>query len=316
MFYNSTRLNQKPILGSNEAAFLVTFNSLQIIFGSAANLLEIIFFLRRRHLHLSVSDKLTLNLAVADLVSLTTYLPWRTYLLHIRRATRDYQYYTSLFVFCIFNTGNAIVLMSVDRFVAIIRPLRYHSLATGKVVWFGVSLSWSIAFTLSTGHYLSYKKVLLNIHADYEFFLSCLSIGHMFLMSIIYIVILRAAKKQVKAVLLLQTNFLTPDSDSSNSLFIWNYRKSAYTTFSIVCLFYATFLPYSVYRIVTTFDHTITKTSKRITWRWLMSFSFLNSCLNPFIYFISMKRFRSKLKHGLLNIYTKNVACKNETSHV
>jgi hypothetical protein len=302
MARNTSLQKENFLLSSEEATCLVIFNSLQIIFGSIANVFEILFFLRKRHEHDSVSDKLTLNLAVADLVALTTYLPWRTHLLHIRKTTEDYKYYTSLFVFCIFNTGNAILLIGVDRFVAVTRPLRYHTLVTGKVVWFGVTLSWSAALVLSVGHYLSYKRVLLDIHKEYEFSLSCLSIGHMIAMSIIYIVILTAAKKQVKAVLSLQASSMNVDSDSS---FILHFRKSVYTTFCIVCLFYATFLPYSVYRIITHFDDTISKTSKRLTWRWLMSFTFLNSCLNPYIYFVGMRKFRSGLK-CIFSSFTNN----------
>ena len=302
MLPNNTIPNSKVSMDSNVAIFLVIFNSLQIIFGSIANIFEIIFFLTKRHQHNSVSDKLTLNLAVADFVALTTYLPWRTYLLHIRRTTDDYQYYTSLFVFCVFNTGNAILLIGIDRFIAITRALRYHVLVTGKVVWFGVTLAWCTALALSIGHCLSYKKFSLDVHKQYEFFLSWVSIFQMIVMSAIYTVILKIARTQVKNISK-QSSYINPESNKSTKcassiMYFW---KSAYTTFCIVCLFYATFMPYSLYRIITHFDDTITKTSNRITWRWLMSFTFLNSCLNPYIYFIGMKKFRSAFKR-LLNV--------------
>ena len=297
MLNNTTQRQSSLLLTSNESTFLVIFNSLQIVFGSAANVFEIFLLLKNRHVYKSVSDKLTLNLAIADFVALTTYLPWRTYLLHIRRTTRNYKYYTSLFVFCIFTTGNAIVLIGIDRFIAIIRPLRYRVLVGSKAFWLGVTLAWGTALALGVGHYLSYKNVWLNIHNDYEFFLSCLSIGHMTAMAIVYIVIIKAVRKNVKSVLFIKTSFM--DKNPKSSL-IFYYKKSVYVTLSIVCLFYATFLPYAVYRIITHFDDTITNTSKRVTWRWLMSFTFLNSCLNPYIYFIRMKKFRSRFKH-LLN---------------
>jgi hypothetical protein len=303
MFHNNTDGKTSLLMDSSAATFLVIFNSLQIIFGSIANIFEIVFFLRKRHEHHSASDKLTLNLAVADFVALTTYLPWRTHLLHIRRTTEDYKYYTSLFVFCIFNTGNAILLIGIDRFIAVTRPLRYHALVTSKLVRLGVTLSWCTALALCIGHKLSYGTVIRWIkHKEYEFTLSLISIFQMILMSIIYTVILRTARTQVKNVSSQLSHLNSESSKSTKSsasiLHIW---KTACTTFCIVCLFYATFMPYSVYRIITHFDHTISKTSKRITWRWLMSFTFLNSCLNPYIYFIGMKKFRSAFKR-LLNI--------------
>ena len=300
MFRNNTTpdgniAKSSPLMDSNEATFLVILNSCQIIFGSIANAFEIVFFLLKRYEHHNASDKLTLNLAVADFLAITTYLPWKTYLLHIRARTEHYKYYTSLFVFGIFNTGNAILLIAIDRFIAVTRPLRYPALVTRKVVWFGVTLSWGTALAMSIGHTLSFKDVLWGIHEEYEFSLSLISIIQMILMSIIYTVILKTARFHVKNISSqlshLNTESNKPAKSASSILHMW---KTARTTFCIVCLFYATFLPYSVYRFMThfDFDQSITTTSKRVTWRWLMSFTFLNSCLNPYIYFIGMKKFR------------------------
>ena len=308
MFTNNTTstgnvMTMNVFMESKQATFLVVFNSLQIILGTAANMFEMLFFLKNQHVCKSISDKLTLNLAIADFVALTTYLPWRTYLLHIQRKTNHFKYYTSLFVFCIFNTGNAIVLIGIDRFIAITRPFRYRVLVAGKVFWLGVTLAWGTALALGIGHYLSYKDILLDIHNDYEFFLSCLSIFQMLSMSVIYTVILKIARGHVKSISQQTLHLNEGESiksvmSTANVLYYW---KSACTAFSIVCLFYATFLPYSVYRIITHFDDTITITSRRVTWRWLQSFTFLNSCLNPYIYFIGMKKFRSSFK-SLFNI--------------
>ena len=51
MFENNTRttlsgnvVEMEVPMGSKQAIFLVIFNSLQIVFGSAANMLEILFF--------------------------------------------------------------------------------------------------------------------------------------------------------------------------------------------------------------------------------------------------------------------------------
>ena len=66
MFENNTRttlsgnvVEMEVLMGSKQAIFLVIFNSLQIVFGSAAYMLEILFFSKNRHVYNSVSDKLT-----------------------------------------------------------------------------------------------------------------------------------------------------------------------------------------------------------------------------------------------------------------
>ena len=56
-------MRMNVLMESKQAAFLVVFNSLQIILGVAANLFEMLFFLKNQHLCKSISDKLTLNLA-------------------------------------------------------------------------------------------------------------------------------------------------------------------------------------------------------------------------------------------------------------
>ena len=265
--------------GSSEAIFLVCFTSTQCVVGSIANAVVIGFFLSRRQGSYKPSDKLTLNLAVADFLVLITYVPWRAYLLYLRTKTKHSPYYTSLFVTCLFSTGNAVLLMALTRLFAVIFPLKYRAFFTSKVVNCLIALSWMIAILLGIGHRVSWKD-MGNFHLKYEFFLSCISFFQLVAMLSVYAMILKSAKQ-------------------AQSLFKQRSFKISWTTYAIVLFCYATFLPYTVYRFVSNSDKSLTDDQKNKTWRWIIAFSFLNSCFNPFLYFITTAKFKQELRRFL-----------------
>ena len=286
MAHSEKSVQKEYLLSSEDATLLVVFMTFQSVLGSIANAVVIAFFLTRRHELKTTSSKLTLNLAVADFVALTTYVPWRVYLLNLRTLTKNSRYYTSLFVVCIFCTGNAVLLIALDRFLAVTRPLRYKGLITNNMLWSSIASAWISAFSLGIGHGFIYE---LDIHSEYELFLSALSFGQLIIISVIYATIYRSAQSQA-ANISRQVRHLNSADNRHYA------RKTVWTTFCIICLFYGTYLPYSVYRIVSTFEKSLSDNSKRTTWRWLIAFTFLNSCINPLIYFFGLRRFRSHLK--------------------
>ena len=127
---------ETKLLSSQHSTWLVVFISSQILVGTTANLCVIIYLLVSHHRKRSrriASDKMILNLAISDFIALTTYLPWRTHHLMLRERSEHTRVYASLFVVCIFSTGNAILCIAFDRFTAVVWPLRYKILITPKV---------------------------------------------------------------------------------------------------------------------------------------------------------------------------------------
>ena len=274
-------------LSSQESTGLAIFTSAQILIGTTANLCVIVYFLffcyRKQK---TPSDQLTLNLAISDLVALTTYLPWRTHLLVLRKGTSDAYIYSSLYVVAIVATGNAITCIALDRYTAVVWPLRYKTLITSRVTSAAIALSWLSAILLGILHGFFYKRDG-DLHQDYELFLSSLAFGQLLLLSAIYGVLLRIARKHVKNI----SNMRTGRCQTGFFL-----KRSIFTAFTIMCLFYITFLPYCIYRVYSRLDESLTSRDKHTAWRWLTAFSFVNSCCNPFVYTFGIERQRSRFK--------------------
>ena len=285
---------ERSYLSSQESIGLAIFTSLQTAIGTTANLLVIIYFLvPRNYKNRCTSDKLTLNLAISDLVSLTTYLPWRTHLLLLRKGTKDYKIYASLYVVCIFATGNAIISIAFDRFTAVIWPLRYKVLITKRVSSTFIAVSWMSAVLLGVLHRLSY---IFDKHKDYEMFLCVISFVQLVVLTVIYSVLLIQSRKHARNISKLGGKI------QKENIFL---RKSVFTTFIIVCLFYITFLPYSIYRVYSNMNSDLTDYEKHTAWRWLTAFSFVNSCCNPFVYFFGLERHMRRFRKCFMVMFSR-----------
>jgi hypothetical protein len=272
---------ETKLLSSQHSKWLVVFTSSQILVGTTANLCVIIYFLvSRQRKRITASDKMILNLAISDFIALTTYLPWRTHHLMSRERSEHIRVYASLLVVCIFSTGNAILCIAFDRFTAVVWPLRYKILITPKVSSTFIAVSWISAIVLGIMHGFSYT---LDKHEEYELFFASISFAQLVILSCSYGVLFKIARRQRKSIYYL--------SRRSQAKFTF-IRKSIRTSFIIMCMFYATYIPTCILRVYSAEIKSLTDNEKFVVWGWLSAFTFINSCCNPFLYFFGKENQR------------------------
>ncbi|XP_028405791.1 alpha-1A adrenergic receptor-like [Dendronephthya gigantea] len=274
------------LINDIELDFLTSFASLQVVIGSTANFLVIILFATTTELRRKNSDLLILHLSVADFISLSTFLPWNIYLTNIGRGEYS-EYYTSLNTFCLFLSGTAVLTVAVDKFVAVIYPLRYPTLITRARTLLMILGSWLVATALVIAHFFDYLSAGEHHHI-LDKSLSALVLAKMLFVAVMYAVVFKAVRNQLSArngrkVHVQNSSQITSKREKAERVFL----KSALNTFIVVCLFYATYLPYAILQMMSVTDF--------VAWRRLFSFIYINACINPFIYFFRMRRFRIAL---------------------
>ena len=292
-------------LNSTESLFLVTFTSLQTIIGSLSNGFVVVTFLAARELKRRPSDLFILNLAVADLIFLTTFQPWLTHVLNQKAVITfeaGYFVYEWLGEFVNLSSQHAIMLIAIDRLSAVGLPLRYKTLVTQKVIYISILISWTFALVIGLVNYFSY------VFKFYFTFLVFLISFHSVLMlgaTLIYIFIFTSTLKQSRNILRQKTNFyLEYENIRFRTVF-----KITLNTLIIVCLFVATYLPALIYIGYWSLWQEKENKYQMVTRSWIYSFSSLNSCINPFIYALRTKRFKKASYRFWCNItyHTSNI---------
>ena len=275
-------------IGSTASLFLVSFTSLQTIIGSLSNGFVIITFLAARELRRRPSDLFILNLAVADLVFLTTFQPWLTHVLNQKAVITfeaAYYVYESLGCFVNLSSQHAIMLIAIDRLIAVVLHLRYETLVTRKVIYILIIISWTIALIIGALDFFAYVfKFYLKFLGFWTFFQLVLILGIILIYTFIFTTTLKKSRKS-----LTQRRMFHLQNERIRYRTVF---KITLNTMILVCLLYATFLPILIYIWHWSLVLGLDNKYQIVTRSWIYSFSSLNSCINPFIYALRTKRFK------------------------
>ncbi|EDO36609.1 predicted protein [Nematostella vectensis] len=281
------------------------------LYGNFMVVLAVVMFRRMR----TITNYFVVSLAVSDLLVATLSLPFR-----IHQTTHNTAWCLSLeacvawIVVDIMCAGASIwnlVIISIDRFIAIVLPFRYHALMT-PISGFGLIASvWGLSFVMAVLSFINwtdYGKPHFNI------FISCANFDPiyytvlsvvlfflpLFIVFVMYGHVFTVALTQARAVAALQTDRqATTDGGRRGYINFLKEVKAAKVLAIVVGCFVVCWFPYFVLVLVSLWDpillsrDTISpEQAKGINQTFVSALPVLNSTLNPIIYALFNKDFR------------------------
>ncbi|XP_040924670.1 trace amine-associated receptor 8b-like [Betta splendens] len=282
---------------SPQVFFINTLLSLNSVLTAALNLLVIITISHYRQLH-TPTNLLLLSLAAADFIVGLQQMPFGILIWHgcwflsdIVCALNSFLGFVTTSV----SVGN-MLLISVDRYLAICEPMYYPTKVTVTAVRLCVCLCWILSVIYSSW-------ILRDLFTKPDRYLTCFGecvvaisyiegtvdflltfVGPITVIIVLYMRVFVVAVSQARAMRSHVVAFKPQSSATANK----SELKAARNLGVVVVVFLLCFSPYYIYSV--TGGNNLDSLSQI----WLLYF---NSCLNPVIYALFYPWFRKAIKH-------------------
>lgn len=289
MYANDTFLDLPGFPSKDTVVAWCVFLSLEAFLITVCNLLTIVTFAMNRHLQ-KRSSYCLINLAVADLLVGSIAIPMNVY-----NVGLVYEFwgdffdlnvvFASLFlhVFSGLASLYALVLMSMERMLATVWPLRHRTLRN-RLYIFGFSIQWFLVAAVSAVWFCS--LLYLSLHASLYVWIPSLFIS-VIVICASYMAVFIAVKHQNKK-----------HQTSLQKSAFHKEKELALTLFIVAAISLASWVPYSVVEIIN-FRQEIILPFNVLYTAILLANS--NSLINPIVYVFRMQSFRSALCKLILN---------------
>lgn len=295
---NTTGSTQRKCI--NNVTILLALSVIQIISGTLFNGFVIIVLTVDRRLREVPANAMLLSLAISDFFACAVVLPYHVYvgILHVNQN----EVHLTMLAFSLTVSMVGTVILTGDRFLAIVYPLRYNIFVTITRTRNVLISNWFLSSTYSVIFWMAMRFRIQGI----RYFSALLNVCGILTTLVLYGVIFRAAFRQIRRIKSNEGNI------RRTGLVVFKRTlRSAKTSGSIVFLFTASYLPvfvlaaYNEARSVSVSifnDHTI----------WLLCLGFLNSSVNPLVYCM----FSEKLRHIILGYWRRLVVARQNTCDV
>ena len=246
---------------------------------------------------------LLVNLAVADLIMGCVSMPLAVYVHYLEYEVKLEPLANNALRMSYFISGMAsiisLIALSVDRYMAISRAITYRVFFTWKKCILITMIIWSIS--------VAFPFLYFEIGAvNYYFMFACVAILTGFLVLVVVSI-------QVQKLLRRQTRLMTSQLPSSSSkdfhLKRLQQEKRITRTYLIVLIWFVVLYLPGVVMVFMLYFWTTSDCVVRHILRDLQSVLIsLNSCVNPIIYIVRLKTFKSSLRMLFCKSTTVDVA--------
>ena len=187
----------------------------------------------------------------------------------------------------------------MDRFLAIYLHLRYHELVTHKRVVGAVISIWLLCLFL--------PFLMFSVPLDiYSLFNGIYGVIGLIFTSMIYIKLYLAVRRHKNQIQIMQTQQVAQADEVANFACL---IKSAVVIFYVYIVFLLCYLPYLISLVVTEIEGSGIVLKRFSLFGFTLAY--LNSSLNPVIYWWKMRHIR----HAVMNILMDMCRHRSHTSH-
>ena len=259
-----------------------------------------------KKLRRSPSGFVVLSMAIADflvgLVVCPSAVYWGWSMFHYEVPPISYLTVSAVFV----NVSVAhIFLLTIDRFFAVVTPLRYRVLVTPKRITIACITCWSYFLIFGIAFGLLQHEYFIIMGIIYTIQIFCILLG-ISVMSVVIIYRFHAYCKNTE---------LKHQSTAEPQMILRRERNLCKAIAVVICAYLFCFMPWFVTQIIIHFCPSCQTDLSKLSWSYALSATLMhtNSGVNPFLYAWRLPKYRDTFTH-LLKKRTRN--CNNQNGQV
>ena len=285
-----------------------------VILGFVGNLLVIIVVTSNKQMR-NTTNLLIINLAIADLSFIIICVPFTgliyamTFWPFGHAWCKIYQYMVNVTAY---ESVYTLVLMSLDRYLAVVHPIRSMTIRTERNAYMFIILSWALIFVLNIPVLISYEvvvynygrenrsacvnpKLIIDIHTGRSFYGSFFAFAYVLPLALVCMLYGLMLKRLLYGV--------SPGGNQSSESIRCKKRVTRMVVI-VVAIFAVCWMPIQLILMIQyfgTYPDSLTFIAIQIASNCL---AYMNSCVNPILYaFLSdnfRKSFRKVLCYGTI----------------